>query len=72
MDIAKQRVFSADVLVASKWKFSNDNGYLGFMEFDPNGKINNYIHDNENSWKLNQHGNLELLHKNGTVSTLFL
>jgi hypothetical protein len=40
-------------ITMSPWKFSNDNGYLGIIEFKPNGLITNYLHPNEYSWKLN-------------------
>ena len=32
-NIRESRVLTYDEIVESTWKFSNDNGYLGFMRF---------------------------------------
>merc|ERR1719203_327420 len=48
-------ILARGVLIANKWLFYNDNGYLGEMTFDDNGKIKGYNTHNERTWKLSQH-----------------
>ena len=40
-------------LTTSAWGFANEDGYWGTMYFLPNGKIGDYVHPNQVTWKLN-------------------
>jgi hypothetical protein len=54
------------------WKFYNDGGYLGTLQFLANGKIGGYSNPNENSWKMNADQMLEVSDAAGKVTARYV
>ena len=50
----KSNKLTREILLNNKWLFYNDNGYLGEMTFEDNGKIAGYSNKNEHAWKISQ------------------
>ena len=71
-----KRYLSRDDVIHAKWMLFNDNGYVGDMELEDNGKIKGYKDGNFDTWKLSSiaHGYtiLEIYGTNKKRSTQFI
>jgi len=63
---------TVDALLNSEWKFYNDNGLLGVIGFNENGKITLYDNNNERTWTIDTQGSLVIKRGDGVVSTKFV
>ena len=70
--IVTQQVLSIEDLTTTSWKFYNDAGYLGTLNFNVNGRITGYNRYNEVSWKINSNRMLEVYNGDGNLTVRYV